>query len=763
MDAILMQAREIGATAMLKLFKTFSPKNYIEVINKSLSYHKKSQVNLLNKMDNREFSQFATDYGNIIISEKNLPVWEKSIKPLGVGGIAGGEKFRVRGLFFKFAKDTQIGTNSWMYGSYKPNDGIAMKAMGNDLSALEALEKCEASSELYLPKMCLVDKNGYRLCCMSDLPIRKDTLVYGTCDGGNSIFDASEDPHLLNVVQRISKEMNLTTHNVEEKSTKKNKTMELAVDVEIHSHDDKYFALDFARAIPPNDIKMPLVNIFRFEYHQNYNPDLSPDIFVAFGGRDNKNIHDPKAKAAIEVFETMVESDSTMEYMIQNITSQIHVRDSFHMKGINLRYMGRVLSKLADTQNSKSAAYFILTEMLFRSIKSILQKLCRKRPLEVEKYLVDYLNMDMSLNIMCESTPVIKAMLYKYPLKNIDVGDLFQKLELDGDKNIWGSLKIDKVLLGKLTSFFTGFKLNKSLKKVETKTSIIKWSSDIRSTIVAETLNSFYELGDINGTEDYIAFIPPSTPVKLDELLCFTRKDDDHGLRYKTLNIILSHFHISKDYKYLVDIEMNYCLENFFSLDKDERVFCLNFIDAPSLDKIILQSLENDYELIEFILAHNCLIKERIPYIENNHPDFYAIYLSKNNDNPITYAVRNAPLDAIDEIIKLYPDFNVNYVLNFSCKFRPECVKLLIKKNIPDMDINSFDGTVENNTPMLNAIIYNPTLIPYLLENGANPNCFNFDGDTPLVKSIIKCPSYVDILLEGGADVNWMSELVLKN
>ena len=47
----------------------------------------------------------AEAYGRIIISEMCLPDEDKTIKPTALGGIAGGQKFIVQDILFKFAVD----------------------------------------------------------------------------------------------------------------------------------------------------------------------------------------------------------------------------------------------------------------------------------------------------------------------------------------------------------------------------------------------------------------------------------------------------------------------------------------------------------------------------------------------------------------------------------------------------------------------------------------------------------------------------------
>lgn len=100
-----------------------------------------------------DFQHAAEVYGRIIISERFVPVDYKTIKPLDIGtnapmlfadvdrvahdhrcalkgGIAGGEKFIVQSILFKYALDTEIMSGLWMYGGDFPDDASAMKAAG---------------------------------------------------------------------------------------------------------------------------------------------------------------------------------------------------------------------------------------------------------------------------------------------------------------------------------------------------------------------------------------------------------------------------------------------------------------------------------------------------------------------------------------------------------------------------------------------------------------------------------------------------------
>lgn len=66
----------------------------------------------------------AVIYAKTLIGERFLPLHLKSIKPLDIGGTAGGDKFIVQGILFKFSQN-----NKALYGCEKN----AQKAAGHEL------------------------------------------------------------------------------------------------------------------------------------------------------------------------------------------------------------------------------------------------------------------------------------------------------------------------------------------------------------------------------------------------------------------------------------------------------------------------------------------------------------------------------------------------------------------------------------------------------------------------------------------------------
>ena len=75
-----------------------------------------------------DFVSSARRYGRIIISEVYQPVNKKTIKPINLGGVIGGEKYVVRNILFKFAVDS-----SNVFGG---NDAYAAKVAGRKLAHL---------------------------------------------------------------------------------------------------------------------------------------------------------------------------------------------------------------------------------------------------------------------------------------------------------------------------------------------------------------------------------------------------------------------------------------------------------------------------------------------------------------------------------------------------------------------------------------------------------------------------------------------------
>lgn len=71
----------------------------------------------------QDFNFAASLYGMIIINKVNLPPEKKTVKPTNLGGVAGGTKFIVNNILFKFALD---------FGGLCESDEDTMKAASHD-------------------------------------------------------------------------------------------------------------------------------------------------------------------------------------------------------------------------------------------------------------------------------------------------------------------------------------------------------------------------------------------------------------------------------------------------------------------------------------------------------------------------------------------------------------------------------------------------------------------------------------------------------
>lgn len=192
-------------------------------------------------------SSFATHASRIaqtIILELGLPAALRSIHPASdVGGIAGGEKYVVGRMFFKFALDLKN-----LYGS----DEHAMKSASCELKGIMAYRR------LGLPKLCtplvqLVDFMGYRLIVSSLLPLPTKasgipSLVYGSDNQCTTVH--ASDARCNSLMSEAAYRLNLKPHVVG--SGEQAKELAAPGDIEVHrGTDQRYYVIDAARVSPP--------------------------------------------------------------------------------------------------------------------------------------------------------------------------------------------------------------------------------------------------------------------------------------------------------------------------------------------------------------------------------------------------------------------------------------------------------------------------------------------------------------------------------
>ena len=245
-----------------------------------------------------DFAFTARAIGRLIISEKYLAPAQKTIKPLTdtMGGSAGGEKYCVHNIVFKFTVD-HLG----MYGG----DEQAMAAGNHELLGLSAYYRVISTMKglgLHVPLACLIDYRGFRLWAVSRLPVvhggEQSTLILGSSDGGQRIVNL--DPNVSVHMQRIAAVLNLKGHYVHDASGKATFLFG-PFDIEVHCGTDRrVYLLDFHRTFPPEpthssqhlpDMKKPfLVRMLRPELVAQHDRPLSSDAFLRGGAAEEAEV-----------------------------------------------------------------------------------------------------------------------------------------------------------------------------------------------------------------------------------------------------------------------------------------------------------------------------------------------------------------------------------------------------------------------------------------------------------------------------------------
>ena len=313
----------------------------------------------------QDFIYSSCTYGKIIISEIFLPEDEKTIKPKEMGGVAGGKKYIVGNILFKFALDS-----NGLYGS----DFAAAKVAGHELKGLIALMNT-GTKELCFPlvnfqhkqpffkfenpfisrqKMSLVDYRGFRLIAISFLPIDSNTIIYGSNDYGRTIHQ-TKNPRFLSALEKASKGLNIQVHKCGP-SKEDPATVYGPVDLEGHKgRDNRFYLLDFSRVMPP-ETPMPgvqmahLFRLLRPEFVKNYKEPLCSDGFSAFikfwkaKEQNSKLIEATNSllNETIPSFANELEKVLTETTRVKGLTSlyEFRLSEAVHRKGINIRYLG---------------------------------------------------------------------------------------------------------------------------------------------------------------------------------------------------------------------------------------------------------------------------------------------------------------------------------------------------------------------------------------------------------------------------------------
>ena len=337
-----------------------------------------------------DFVYAVNTYARIIISEVHVSDDQKIIKRASVGGEAGGDKYIVKGIVFKFAVENE---------KLKISRSQASKIAGHELRSLIQLINCEEPHFLF-PMMALVDYRGFRLVGMTQLPIQGgQSLVHGSRDSGKHIeFHQLVAPRL----QSLANKLNLEGHQVG------THLFHLPVDLEVHcplqedresiTSESQLYLLDFSRVFPPEAPRPGhgmdyLHKLLRPELVRQYPSQLCSDAFSGFIRPPKVRSKQHESLAKREKAINRAVSDATT-YLRTNVVpvvadklcsiplserADVNLINFFHSHGVNLRYMGEVRVFMSRIQKDEYWSRLILIEMVSRVIKDRIREKLQER------------------------------------------------------------------------------------------------------------------------------------------------------------------------------------------------------------------------------------------------------------------------------------------------------------------------------------------------------------------------------------------------
>jgi hypothetical protein len=345
-----------------------------------------------------DYVETSTRLSELIVSENHASPLSKVVKPINLGGIAGGQKFVCKSILFKVSKDIKLSSGDFLYsGAKSPKDDFAMKAAAQEL--LGSSHYYFALENMNLPifpaMQCLVDYKGHRIVALPLLPIDHGTLVYGSEDCGSTV-KVHEEVDLI--LKEVAKTLYLATHLVCGVS------IHTAGDVEVHkAYNGRLYLIDMARCFPPEHVlysskkleeKIVGSSIFfrmlRPEFLQIWkkhtvdNKELSPDACSGWG-RDQPELNATLYEA------TQFLLDNQIPILVAQIVDRIKRDDSlidlamiFHKHGVNMRFLGFVVSlipfdylKVLPSEQQVRFLKLFSSEILYRCLKSKLRCLLR--------------------------------------------------------------------------------------------------------------------------------------------------------------------------------------------------------------------------------------------------------------------------------------------------------------------------------------------------------------------------------------------------
>lgn len=365
---------------------------------------------------NEAFVAAATTIAKFIVEERGLPDFARALKPLDAGGVAGGVKFKHANIFFKVAVDEH-----GLYGSDQVAGKVASLEILSNNFLISAYDTIRGGGDdnndvtLRFPLCVCVIYCGITVLASSVLPVTKNTLVYGSCDGGQTVV-ASHDG-MNRTVRRLSRQLNLKQHQCQKT------VLSLAADVEGHlGTDGVFYLLDTARTFPceaPSKAHAVkgghLFRLLRPDFVVNFwkKGPLSSDAWSGFGrGDPEQPVHNEEVKSASEYLYAEVIPFFYQRCKVRKIPSdaKAFIRE-LHLFGLNVRHLGALYSMAVnDAEGSKLASAF-LDEMLARCVKNHVRDKLSKNLIDLPKVGVDTAHRQALSEVFIEKNAVVLGKL----------------------------------------------------------------------------------------------------------------------------------------------------------------------------------------------------------------------------------------------------------------------------------------------------------------------------------------------------------------
>jgi Clustered mitochondria/Translation initiation factor eIF3 subunit 135 len=239
--------------------------------------------------------------------------------------------------------------------------------------------------ELSVPLMALVDFLGCRVVAMSLLPIDKTTLAYGSCDSGRTIHMSARFKRLM---RRVGSLLNVSAHRCGTSQVE----VYSAVDIEgHHGADGRQYVIDFSRTMPPTRPDRGrcmghLYQMLRVEFVRAHPVPLCSDAYSGFMRETpDRRVHNRAVSEATKrlLCELVPRAARQMTFVFTEACQlgrldSFSVSEALHRHGINMRYLGYVMSSVAAPASSHFRL-FLLCEAVSRVLKCMLRERLRRQ------------------------------------------------------------------------------------------------------------------------------------------------------------------------------------------------------------------------------------------------------------------------------------------------------------------------------------------------------------------------------------------------